>query len=128
MLTWISEQEHSRVSTTQFASTWGWLCRRYGHADLADRWRQAAWTLSVLGHVERDFARRQIAAAPAALVALPSSSGMSVLAGSRPVRLLERMDDPDDDDPAVAAAARQWTLHYRTPTDLHGVPLGPTAV
>jgi hypothetical protein len=128
VLTWLSEQEHGRVTASRFADTWAWLCRRHGRIELASGWRTALSTLSRLGHIERDYARGQVAAAPAALVALPLACGLSVLAGARPTRLLERMDDPDDPQPAVAATAGHWTLHHRTPTDLDAAPTGPAAV
>lgn len=128
VLTWLAEQENSKVSATRFAETWAWLCRSFGHPEMADGWRRALTTLVLLGHVERDFARQQVSAAPAALVSLPDSDGLSLLVGSRPGSLIERLDDPDDNDPAVAAAASSWMSTRRTPTDSAGRPVGPTAV
>lgn len=128
VLTWLSEQEHARTTTTRFGEVWSWLCRHHGRPELASQWRRAISTLAALGHIERDYLRHQVAVAPAALVALPNAAGLSLLCGARPVRLLERMDDPDDDDNEVASAASCWAIHYRTPTDLGGQPIGPCAV
>ncbi|MER6591040.1 hypothetical protein ABT214_04110 [Micromonospora purpureochromogenes] len=128
IMIWLAEQENGRVTATRFAETWAWLCRRYTRTEIAGEWRRALATLSMLGHVERDFVRKQVTAAPAALVALPSACGVSALVGARPTRLLERMDDPDDPEPIVAAAAGCWTVHYRTPTDLDKKPIGPCTV
>lgn len=128
ILTWLSERENGRATNTDFAQAWSWLCRRYRQADAARGWRLAVRTLGALGHVERDYARQQIAIAPAALAALPSAAGLHVLTGARPVRLVERMDDPDDDDGCVAAAVACWTLQSRTPVRRDGRPVGPCAV
>jgi hypothetical protein len=65
---------------------------------------------------------------PAALVALPDASGLYVLTGSRPAVLVERLDDPDDGDPLVAAAASCWVLTMRTPTDSSSRPTAPTSI
>jgi hypothetical protein len=128
ILAWLSEQEHGRVAVTAFSQTWAWLCRLHGHTRMAGNWRGALSTLGLLGHLEYDKARRQVAVAPATVVALPRAAGLSVLTGARPTRLLERMDDTDDADHNVAAAAAVWTLHVRTPTSLDEEPAGPCAV
>jgi hypothetical protein len=128
VLTWLSEREHGRASNATFAETWAWLCHRYQYDRRAGDWRLALRTLAWLGHIERDFERQQVAVAPATLVALPSAAGMYALTGARPLRLVERMDEPDDADPAVADAAARWDLQFRTRTGPDGFPLGPTTV
>lgn len=125
VLAWLSERESCRADLRAFAGAWAWSCHRAGHQSLASEWRLALKTLSRLGHVERDFARGQVGVAPAALVALPTASGLSMLCGSRPVRLLERLNDPDAPD-SVGEAASAWLLHLRTPVLDGRVPIGPT--
>ncbi|PRY29288.1 hypothetical protein CLV70_1065 [Pseudosporangium ferrugineum] len=128
VLSWLSEREHGRASVQAFISTWEWACTRYGFASLAHQWRRALRVLEELGHIERDYETGQIGAAPAELVALPASSGLYVLTGSRPIRLVERINDPDDDDPVVGDAVSAWEVHVRTLLDAHGVPAGPAAI
>lgn len=128
MLTWLSERESGSVTLKALAETWSWLCHRYGLPDLAFAWRRALKVLEDLGHIERHYDTARVGVAPAALVALPASAGLYLLAGARPRRLLERLDDPDDSNPAVAEAALNWQVHRRTPVDAHGRPSGPEAV
>ncbi|WP_406037356.1 hypothetical protein OG799_22670 [Micromonospora sp. NBC_00898] len=128
VLTWLSEREHGRASVQAFTATWEWACMRHGFSSLAARWRRALRILEALGHIERDYDTTQIGVTPATLVALPASSGLYVLTGSRPFRLLERLNDPDDRDPLVAGAASSWEVHVRTPMDRSGCPAGPQAV
>ncbi|GIG58527.1 hypothetical protein Lfu02_28990 [Longispora fulva] len=128
VLKWLSEREDGRASYDAFAESWSWACGRYDMQSSAGQARSALLTLMRLGHVEPDWSRRQVAVSPAVLVALPAAAGLHVLAGARPLRLLERIDDPDDDDPAVAAAVISLTVHYRNPRTAAGQPLGPTVV
>lgn len=128
VLTWLSELEHGRVSQVQYAETWMWACMRYGHVQMAAQWRRSLQTLTHLGHIERDFDRQEVAVAPAVLAALPAAAGLFVLAGARPIRLLERMEDPDDVNEVVAVSVSAWALHFRTPLDRNGLPAGPAAV
>ncbi|MFG2043993.1 hypothetical protein [Dactylosporangium sp. NPDC048998] len=128
VLAWLSEQAEGRASIESFSEAWSWACRRYGLEHLASRWRLGLATLGRLGHVERDHIRRQVAVAPAVLVALPAAAGLHVLAGARPSRLLERLDDPDDTDPIVGSAASSLTVHRRTSLTSDGYVLGPTVV
>ncbi|MFV2122944.1 hypothetical protein ACFHWS_00105 [Micromonospora sp. LOL_013] len=128
VLTWISEREEGRVPVEAFATTWGWSCERHGLRAMAFRWRQALRILEDLGHVERDYNTRQVGVAPATLASLPASCGLHILTGSRPLRLIERLGDPDDRDPLVAEATSSWTVHVRTPLQPNGCPAGPQAV
>ncbi|GAA3232714.1 hypothetical protein ACFO1B_21135 [Dactylosporangium siamense] len=128
VLTWLSERERGRASQSLYAETWAWACARYGHADMGGAWRKSLGTLMSLGFIERDYARQEVAIAPAALSAIPSSVGVFVLTGARPRRLLERMDDPNDPDASVAAAVDTWVLHLRTAVDATGHAAGPTTV
>ncbi len=128
VLTWLSEREHGRASVQAFAATWEWACLHHGLSSRATGWRRALRTLEELGHIERDYAAMQVGVAPAMLVGLPASCGLYVLTGSRPLRLLERLNDPDDRDPVVAEAASSWVVHVRTPLDRSGYPAGPQAV
>jgi hypothetical protein len=127
VLQWLSEREHARASASQFATSWAWSCHKNNLPGLAMQWRLALKTLGRLGHVERDYPRQQVGLAAAALVALPTAAGLSVLAGARPLRLLERLNDPDADGPAGEAAS-MWVLHLRTGLGPGRVPLGPTSV
>ncbi|MFI5845608.1 hypothetical protein ACIA8K_38480 [Catenuloplanes sp. NPDC051500] len=128
VLTWLSEREHGSAPVGAFAETWAWLCRRYQLPNLAYYWRRTLKTLEDLGHIERHYDTATIGVAPAVLVALPASSGLYLFAGARPQRLLERLDNPDDDDPVVSEAASNWQLHRRTPVDAQGRPSGPQAL
>ncbi|AGL13717.1 hypothetical protein L083_0207 [Actinoplanes sp. N902-109] len=128
VLSWLSERERGRASLQAFISTWEWACARYGFAALAYQWRRALRILEELGHIERDYETGQIGVTPAELVALPASSGLHVLTGSRPIRLVERINDPDDDDPVVSDAVSAWEIHIRTLIDAHGFPAGPQAI
>ncbi|MEU8300865.1 hypothetical protein AB0C04_26710 [Micromonospora sp. NPDC048909] len=128
VLTWLSEREHGRAPVQAFTASWEWACMRHGFSSLAARWRRALRILEELGHIERDYDTMQIGVAPATLVALPAASGLYVLTGSRPLRLLERLNDPDDRDALVAEAASSWEVHVRTPMDRGGCPAGPQAV
>lgn len=58
---------------------------------------------------------------------MPGAAGLHVLVGARPARLLERLNDPDDSDPVVAAA-ECLTLYNRTPLDRRGRPSAPTTI
>ncbi|WP_121192526.1 hypothetical protein [Motilibacter peucedani] len=127
VLMWLSERESARCSAAQFRDAWAWACLRHGMSDLAEQWRFALNDLAGLGHVERDYGRRQVSVAPAALLDLSNAAGLGLLTGARPVRLLERLADDEDLDEGVAAAAAGLDLHLRTPLK-HGLPAGPTAV
>lgn len=128
VLQWLSDQETGRVSTRRFAEAWQWSCSRPGLDGLADQWRLAVNRLVVLGHIERDYERQQVGVAAAGLVSLPAANGLSVLTGSRPRRLLERLEDEDDRDDSVANASGAWVVHARMQLDTAGLPGGPTSV
>jgi hypothetical protein len=128
LLAWISEQEKLRVSFSQFADTWAWLCQRHGLPEVAGDWRLALHRLTALGFIERDYSRQRVHVAPAAAVPLPSAGGLQLLTGARPLRLLERMDDADDPDELVAEAVQTWVLHRRSPLDDQGRPAAPTII
>lgn len=127
VLQWLSERETARSSAAQFAAAWAWSCHKNNHPDLATHWRRALRTLSRLGHVERDYRRQQVGAAAATMMSLPTAAGLSVLTGARPLRLLERLNDPDAVD-VVGEAASSWMLHLRTPLGQGRTPLGPATV
>ncbi|MFF0229759.1 hypothetical protein [Micromonospora sp. NPDC005254] len=128
VLTWLSEREYGRASIRDFGEAWEWACDRNGYPEMALWWRRALRTLEELGHIERDYGTRQVGVAPAVLVALPASSGLYVLTGARPVRLVERLATPDDPDPLVADAAEAWAVHVRSPLDGEGRPAGPQVI
>jgi hypothetical protein len=128
VLHWLSEREDGRAANEAFARAWEWSCLRRDMPQLAGEWRLAVEMLRSLGHVERDFTRQQVAVAPATVVALPNSAGLSVLAGARPLRLLERLNDVDDDDAVVGDAVSCWSLHTRTALRVGGEPAGPASV
>ncbi|MFC8190868.1 hypothetical protein ACFUMH_04290 [Cellulomonas sp. NPDC057328] len=127
VLTWLSERESASASREDFMRAWTWVCDKLGRHDVAGDWRQVLQTLSDLGHVEQDYARGRVLAAPAAAVALPEANGLYVLAGARPARLLERLDDPDDADPVVADGVGLTSVEVRTPVDRAGRAIGPAA-
>jgi hypothetical protein len=128
ILEWLSERETGRASIKQFAEAWKWACSRPGLARLADDWRLAAHHLVLLGHIECDYERQQVGVAAAGLVSLPAANGLSLLTGSRPRRLLERLEDEGDELGAVANASLSWEVHTRTQLDANGLPGGPTSV
>ncbi len=128
VLGWLSEQEDLVVGWGRFADAWAWSCQRRAMAGKAAAWRQALNRLVDLGHVEREYDRQMVGLAPAALVSLPDSAGLSVLTGARPDQVVERLEDPDDQDAAVGAMAGECFVHRRTPVDAAGSPDGPTAV
>lgn len=128
VLTWLSERERSSATRDDFMRAWAWVCDKLGRQDVAGDWRRALQTLTDLGHVEQDFSRGRVLVAPAAAVALPEANGLYLLAGARPARLLERLDDPDDANPVVADGVTLTSLEIRTPVDRTGRPTAPAAV
>lgn len=128
VLMWLSERESPSATRADFMVAWAWICDKLGRHDVAGDWRRALQTLSDLGHVEQDFTQGRVFAAPAVAVALPDANGLYLLAGARPSRLVERLDDPGDADPAVADGVVQTSLEIRTAVDKDGRPIAPAAV
>lgn len=128
VLLWLSERESASATREDFMKAWVWVCEKLGRHDIASDWRRALHTLADLGHVEQDFSRGRVIAAPGAAVALPEANGLFCLAGARPARLIERLDDPDDTDPVVADGVAVTSLEMRTAVDGRGRPIAPTAV
>ena len=127
VLSWISERKSASVSMADFAEAWSWSCARHRMPGVADRYRQAISRLSDLGFVEPDWTRRRVCAAVPALVELPASNGLLLLVGARPPRLLERLEDDTDANPAVAEAASLWMIHRRLQL-VDGIPAAPTGI
>ncbi|MBX9244308.1 hypothetical protein ICW40_05740 [Actinotalea ferrariae] len=128
VLIWLSERESASATREDFMRSWVWVCEKLGRHDIASDWRRSLQTLADLGHVEQDFSRGRVFAAPAAAVALPEANGLFCLAGARPARLIERLDDPDDTDPVVADGVAVTSLEMRTAVDSRGRATAPTAV
>lgn len=128
ILMWLSERERPSATREDFMAAWTWICDKLGRHDVAGDWRRALQTLADLGHVEQDFAQGRVFAAPAVAVALPEANGLYLLAGARPSRLVERLDDPDEADPLVADGVAQTSLEMRTAVDNHGRPVAPAAI
>lgn len=128
VLTWLSERESAAATREDFMRAWTWVCDSLGRHDVAGDWRRALHTLADLGHVEQDFSRGRVLAAPATAVALPEANGLYVLSGARPARLLERLDDPEDADTVVGDGVALTSLEIRTPVDSVGRPVAPAAV
>ncbi|QGQ20747.1 hypothetical protein GC089_18070 [Cellulomonas sp. JZ18] len=128
VLTWLSEREHAGADRPDVAATWAWVCRRMGLEDQVGDWRLALKLLTDMGHIEQNFQTGRVSPAPATAVALPNARGLFLLTGARPLRLLERLDDPDDGDPIVSEAVCSLTVHYRTPMRRAGRPAGPSTV
>ncbi|QDH10971.1 hypothetical protein FE634_21820 [Nocardioides dongxiaopingii] len=127
VLGWLCERRSASASMASFAQAWSWACERYGLTSIADRSRLAISRLSDLGFIEPDWSRHRINAAPACLIELPASSGLLLLAGARPPRLLERIVDDEDANEAVAHATGLWTIHRRVQT-IDDLPAAPTAI
>jgi hypothetical protein len=129
VLRWLSEVEGLRVKAARFAETWAWACDHAGYNELTGAWRPALENLRALGHIERDFVGQWVLAAKPALVAMPRADGLHLLTGARPTRVLQRLDDEDDKNDAVANAVMNYEFHQRTQVDSSsGYPLGPTVV
>ncbi|HEY3545167.1 MAG TPA: hypothetical protein VGK17_03645 [Propionicimonas sp.] len=128
VLTWLSEREQSGADRPDVAATWAWVCRRYGLEARVGEWRLALKLLTDLGHIEQNFGTGRVTPAPATAVALPNARGLFLLVGVRPLRLLERLDDPDDGDPLVSDAVCSLTVHYRTALRNGREPAGPSTV
>lgn len=128
ILTWLSERESAAATREDFMRAWAWVCDSLGHQDVAGDWRRALHTLADLGHIEQDFSRSRVLAAPAAAVALPEANGLYLLVGARPARLRERLDDTDDAETVVGDGVSLTSLQIRTPVDLSGRPAAPAAV
>lgn len=128
VLMWLSERESPSATREDFMKAWVWVCEKLGRHEVASDWRRSLQTLADLGHIEQDFSRGRVLAAPAAAVALPEANGLFCLAGARPARLVERLDDPDDTDPVVADGVAATSLEMRTAVDGRGHPIAPTAV
>lgn len=128
VLTWLSERESASASIADFALTWAWACRRHGLTSSADRYGVALARLGDLGFIESDWPRRRVHAAASTAVEIPAANGLLLLTGARPLRLLERLEDDEDANPAVARASQLWMVHHRNQLEPSGEPAAPTVI
>ena len=105
MLAWMSETASGDVRDLRERISW--VARNADlntHPSETGRWLR---DISALAHAEVDWAGGRWAIAPAAAVLLPSCGGTAVVAGSRPLGLVERLESqlsvqmmPRADDPS----------------------------
>ncbi|MEV3896138.1 hypothetical protein [Streptomyces anulatus] len=107
LLMWCSERGDGSLAA--FHETYAWLASRAQGRQELD-WRIALYNLQALGHVEIDWENNRWSVTPPVLTSLANSAGHSLLVGQRPLWLLDRLDNLQNDPAPQSAQLAQSVL------------------
>lgn len=114
-LEWLAEREEGRIGYRSAVDAFGWLWRRRMGTAAPDH-REVIGLLETLGHVQHDRRRQLVRVAPTLMSSVPGTGGLRVLAGARPVELLEALESgdapPDVDSPRVGRFLQNIEQHW----------------
>lgn len=93
-LEWLAECEEGRIGYRGAIDALGWLWRRRTGSAAPDQ-RELIDLLEMLGHLQHDRRRQLVRVAPTVMSSVPGAGGLRVMAGARPVELLDALESGD---------------------------------